>query len=102
MKAIGEYVLLKQVSEKKKTQLITQGLIDAKDTHIMTNEVLQIGSKVIDPEIEIGDNPIFGEHMSFGNIKVISSTDTKMEAYVIVHYNDIIGIEDKIEKVKKK
>ena len=100
MKAIGQYVLIEQTAIKRKSQIITEGKMDIKDTHIITNKVLQLGKKIEDPEIEIGDNPIFGEHTNFGNVKIVSSTEQKTEALILVHYSDIIGI-DNIEEEEK-
>jgi len=95
MKVIGEGVLIKEVAIKRKSQLITGGAdVDLKSTHIITRTVEQIGSKIDNPEIKIGDIPIFSEFTSFGNVKVISKTEQKIETLIIVHYNDIIGVDN--------
>lgn len=98
MKVIGEGVLIREVATKRKSQLITGGAdVDLKSTHIITRVVEQIGAKIDNPEIKVGDIPIFSEFVSFGNVKIISKTEQKIESLIIVHYNDIIGV-DSVEE----
>lgn len=92
IKALGEYVLIKQTMVKKKGAIIMDASKNDKDKFDISFKIVQLGDKCTQ-DINIGDIPIFEEYVKFNLGRILHKTDNKMEALFIVHQNSIIGID---------
>ena len=95
MKVIGERVLVEQIATRKKSNIISKnGDKVNPDTWVIVNKILSVGSVIKNPEIKVGETPVFGEFTNFGNVKIIIRTKEKVVSHIIVHYNDIVGVDE--------
>lgn len=96
MKVLGKRVLVEQVMTKKKSKVILLDGADKKDTFDISFKVIALGPKCPKEKssIKIGDIPIFGTHTQFEGVKVLKKDSNGMTTHVIVHYDDIIGLDD--------
>lgn len=96
MKVFGNRVLVEQITETKISNIILPGGKKAENQTKASFKVLQVGGKV--KEIEPGDIPIFGKHVTFHGVKVISTEATADHSrevlHVIVYDEDILGADD--------
>lgn len=92
IKALGEYVLVKQTMVKKKTKIILDASKDEKERFDITFKVLELGSKCTS-DVKVGDFPIFTEYVKFNLGRILQKDDNKMVALLLVHEGDIIGID---------
>jgi hypothetical protein len=100
MKIIGKRVLIEQTSIKNESLIIMTEKNKGSDL-VITFKVLQLGSECPEgkKEVEVGDTPIFSEHVTFSGHKTIDVTKapngevTKLVAHTIVYYDDIIATE---------
>lgn len=96
MKLLEKYILIEQTAISKKIDLLLPVTAKDDDRFDYSFKVLQKGPQC-DPIIEVGDKPIFTNHVRFLGIKVISKTDNKMIVHVIVHETDIVGFDNEQE-----
>ena len=95
MKVLGEYVLVEQTDTKKKTLIHLPGASE-KQGYTTAFKVMEIGSGVPkDYGLEVGDQPIFNNDVTFQGMKVTSPKEEKnvMTALTMIHYMDIIAKE---------
>jgi len=92
MKVLGKRVLVEEIMIKKTSKIIR---IDEKDptTFKIDHKVLQIG-KECETDLKVGDVPIFGEHTPMNTRKLIEGGKDKLIFNIIVHIEDIVGIDD--------
>ena len=93
MKVLGKRVLVEQKMTKKESKIIMAESASDNQKFDIEFKIVQLG-KDVDADIKIGDKPIFGQHTQFEGIKVLEKDDKGMTANVIVHQDDIIGIDD--------
>lgn len=94
MKIFGERVLVKQIMKKRKSLVITPGGATNPDQFDVTQEVTMLSPDYDRGQINVGDIPIFSRYANLGDTKVIKKTEDYIETDIIVHVDDIIGIDD--------
>lgn len=98
MKVFGNRVLVEQIVKRRETNVLLPGGKKAEPEVSATFNVIGIGSKV--EEIQIGDIPIFGKHVTFHGVKVVSKSAHENISteilHVIVYDEDILGADDPI------
>jgi len=92
VRVLGDFVLVEQTMTKKHSLIITDAAKDKKDTFDYAFKVVQKG-KECKRDINVGESPIFSEYVKFSGLKILEKTDTRMVSLVIVHENDIIGVD---------
>lgn len=100
MRVLAEYVLIEQIMTSKSRVIITDAAERDSDKFEYSFRVLQKGEECV-RKIEVGEIPLFSKHVSFQGIKVISKDEKGMTSHLIVHENDIIGVDDEPEKIEK-
>ena len=99
MKVFGNLVLVEQTVEVKISSVYMPGGKKADNQKKVSFKVLQVGPSV-DPAtgVQPGDIPIFGKHVDFHGVKVITKEETKDRSlevlHVIVYADDILGADD--------
>ena len=93
IRVLDQYVLVKQKMVKKKSAIIMDAARDQKHQFDYSFEVVAKGQKCEREGIDIGDFPVFEEHVQFMGLKVIEKTDNGMTSLVLVHENSIIAID---------
>ena len=91
VKALGEYLLVKQTMVKKKSKLILDASKDEKAKFDINFEVIQLGDKCTS-SVQVGDAPIFEEYVKFNMGIVLQKTEDVMISLLLVHQNSVIGI----------
>lgn len=91
-KVLAEYVLVKQVMRAKQTKIIMDAANDDRAKFDYYFVVLQKGADV-KRDIQVGESPIFANHVSFTGLKLLRKTNEGMESIVIVHEGDIVGVD---------
>lgn len=96
MKVLGKRILVEQVMTKKDSKIIRLDGSDKKDSFDVNFKVIALGPECPTEKdsIKVGDTPIFGTHTQFEGMKVLKKDDKGMVTHVIVHYDDIIGLDD--------
>lgn len=94
MKIFGQRVLVKQIMTRKKSKLVGLGGVKNPDLFDVTQKVTMISPDYTKGDIAIGDVPIFARYADLGNTKIITKQEDYMETDIIVHVDDIIGIDD--------
>jgi hypothetical protein len=92
VRVLADFVLVKQVMRKKKTAIIMDAAESDKDRFDYSFEVVQKGEEC-KRNINIGDSPIFSEYVKFSGVKILEKDENGMVSVVIVHENDIIGVD---------
>lgn len=95
MRVLDQYVLVKQIMKKKTSLILMDAAKSSRDAHDFSFTVIQKGDKC-ERNIDIGEHPIFSEYVKFTGLKVIKKTKLGMISHVIVHENDIIGVDDDV------
>lgn len=95
MKAIGNYVLVRQTVKKKvKNIILPKSAEENKDNYIISFEILQFGKeadkKAKELDIKVGDKPIFSSHSQPQIVNIVD----KETMLIIIHIEDILGVED--------
>lgn len=95
VKPLGNRVLVEQIMIKQQSLIIKPGAGDetAGDFDIYF-KILALGEGVPEnSELQVGDIPIFAKYVDLGTMKVIEKTDKGLMSHIIVHYDDIAGID---------
>lgn len=92
VRVLDQYVLIKQIMKKKGGRIIRDASKNNKDIFDFRFEILAKGPKC-ERDFNIGECPIFGEHVQFSGLKVIEKDDNGTTSIVIVHENEIIAID---------
>ena len=97
MRVLRKYVLIEQKMVKKESKIILTKEASDKDKFDYSFKIAQKGPECSD-QISVGDIPLFNEHVRFQGMKILTKDDKGMVALVIVHEEDIIGIDDEENK----
>lgn len=100
MTVLDAYVLIEQTMKKKKSAIITDAAKDEKQRFDFSFKIVQVGPKCERP-IKVGDSPIFSQYAQFTGYKELEKTNDMMRSLIIVHENDIVGIDNDEEEVVK-
>jgi len=92
IKALGEYVLVKQSMIRKKGKIITDASKNDNDKFDISFRVLQLGSKCTS-DVQVGDIPIFDEYVKFNLGRILQKDKDVMVSLLLVHENSIIGVD---------
>ena len=92
VRVLDQYVLVKQVMKKKSGRIIRDGAKNEKDKFDFSFEIVDKGPKC-ERGFNIGESPIFGEHVQFSGVRVIEKSEHGVVALVVVHENEIIAID---------
>lgn len=92
VRVLAEFVLVKQIMRKKKTVILMDAASDNKDKFDYSFEIVQKGDDC-KRNFNIGEAPIFSEYVKFSGVRVLEKDDNGMTSLLIVHENDIIGID---------
>ena len=96
MKVLGKRVLVEQKMTEKKSDIIIPE--QAKDSERFDFEftILQLGPECPTGkhEAQVGDTPVFSQHVMFMGTKLIEKDSKGMIIHVVVHYDDIIAIDN--------
>lgn len=93
---LDQFVLIKQIMTKKSGIISMDMARDKKDQFDYTAEIVQLGPKC-ERGIKLGDKPLLSQHHMVQSSKVIEKTATGMILLIIMHENDIIGIDNSPE-----
>lgn len=93
VRVLADFVLVKQIMKKKKSVIMMDAALDNKEKFDYSFEVMQSGNEC-KRDIKVGDHPIFSEYVRFSGLKVLEKDENGMTTLVIVHENDIIGIDN--------
>ena len=102
-KILGNRVLVEQIMTVKESNLIlTAQQKQDTDNFDIQKKIIMIGDEVY-PEgrFVIGDIPVYGKYSVEDSIKVITSTDQRMVAHVVMHVDNIVGIDNEPEITKE-
>lgn len=94
MRVLGERVLIEQVMTEKQSKIILPKGAKKEEGFDVTFKVLQVGDEVPAGKMVEGDAPVFSKHVQFDGVKKVEDTATKKIMHVIVHYEDIIAIDN--------
>lgn len=98
-KVLGNRVLVEQIMTKKESSLIlTKEQKQDTDNFHMERKIIMLGDEVAKGRLEIGDIPIFGKYAVEESIKIVEKIDTKTEykmiAHIIMHVENIVGLDE--------
>jgi len=97
-RVLGENVLIKQTMKKKKGKLILDGADKDEDKFDFSFEIVQLGDTVT-AKISVGEYPVFGKYVNFNPLKILEKNENGMSSLLVVHQNDIIGIDEDAPKL---
>lgn len=94
-KVLGNRVLVEQIMTKKKSSLVlTPDQKTDPDNFEIERKVIMLGDEVEEGKIAIGDIPVFGKYGEADSIKIISKDDNKMISHLVMHVENIVGLEE--------
>lgn len=94
-KVLGNRVLVEQTMTKKVSKIVlTKDQQANPDNFEIERKVIMLGDEVEPGKIEVGDIPVFGKYATEDSIKIISKDDEKMVAHLVMHVENIVGIDE--------
>lgn len=99
VRVLADFVLVKQVMKAKKSAIILEQANDERAKFDYYFEVVQKGKDCV-RDFEVGESPIFSEYVKFSGLKILHKNEESMVSLVIVHENDIIGIDLEAQKIE--
>ncbi len=93
MKVLGRYVLVEQIATKKSMKILISDVSDEKEKFDFHYKILKVGADC-KYNLKKGDIPIFSQHVTFQNVKVLEKTDDRLVVNIVVYEEDIIAIEN--------
>jgi co-chaperonin GroES (HSP10) len=95
VKPLGNRVLVEQVMIKKQSLIIKPGNAGEQASEFdIYFKVLALGESVPEnSQLNVGDIPIFAKYVDLGTMKIIEKTEKGLMSHIIVHYDDIAGID---------
>ena len=94
-KILGNRVLIEQIMTKKESNLIlTAKQKEDTENFEIERKVIMVGRGVNKEEIEVGDIPVFGKYAVEDSIKIISKTEDVLVAHLVMHVDNIVGIDN--------
>lgn len=99
VRVMADFVLVKQVMRAKKSAILLDSAKDERAKFDYYFEVVQKGKDCV-RDFEVGESPIFSEYVKFSGLKILHKNEEGMVSLVIVHENDIIGIDLEAEKIE--
>lgn len=93
MRVLGPYVLVEQAKRRKHSGIIMK---KGQEEWTETLRVLALGAGIPNPEIQIGEVPILSRNVVFQGVKVLESNKDTEIVHFIIHYEDIVGIDDPV------
>ncbi len=98
MRLLKNYVCIEQTMKKKDSKIILDASADQKDKFEFSFKIIGLGPDCVG--IQIGDIPIFEQHVQFQGAKIIEKDDNGMITHTIVHQDSIIALENDDEAIK--
>lgn len=93
IKLLDKYVLIEQITVKKESKIILTDSAKEEDKFDFFFKIID-KSKHCNEDIEIGWIPILNNHASPHLVRVIDQAKDTRIAHLIVHENELIGIEE--------
>lgn len=96
IQVLGNRVLVEQIMIRKKSKIIVPGKDEVNpDQFDIYFKVIDIGDGVPkDTKLQVGSIPIFAKYVDLGTMKILEKSNEKMISNIIVHYDDIAGIDE--------
>lgn len=94
-KVLGNRVLVEQIMTKKNSKLLLTPDQQTNPDHFdIERKIIMIGDEVAANRLEIGDIPVFSKYGEADSIKIISKTDEKMISHLVMHVENIVGLDE--------
>ena len=99
VRVMADFVLVKQVMKAKKSAIILDNVQDQREKFDYYFQVVQKGKDCV-RDFNVGESPIFSEYVKFSGLKILHKNDEGMVSLVIVHENDIIGVDLEAKEIE--
>lgn len=99
MRPIGDFIVLEQKMVKKKSAIILTDKTPDESKFDFSFKIIRIGEDC-KRKIAIGEIPILAKYRTIHAIDVLEKDDNGMLCHIMVHENDIVGV-DEPDEIKK-
>jgi co-chaperonin GroES (HSP10) len=89
----GQRVVVEQEMTEIKSKIIIPGKENDAKKYKTVAKIIHVPDTVED--LQVGDVPIFAKYADLGTIKIIEKKDDEyIKSHIIVHEDDIVGVDD--------